>query len=452
MTWLSSILCPSSEILPREQVLEDDNILPSPNLGAFQDVCKLALTILSRILPKESLPREILPELSIAIIAQSDQADLWTTPESRKLASQMLSSYKAQLTTPEILIDHILKNTVKARFSTSSQSTAHRNITSDGRKALRPSTNRSPALLPSAPNWRHDYPETTTLLHWAILNLDSSQIEPAWHLLIPPILTLLDDYYPPSKTRGCNILTALLKVLGQEKISRGGNSLLTRTGLGPVMWDAVIPSLLALPPLTPQLHSIPLLHASYETLLYLSRSMTVNKPTQKEKAKLLDKVIRDGILNGMRFAGERVYVAQTLMVELSIVIEEMGIWAVRHLKEILQLLADILSNPFGTTFTPLLLEAVKTLKTVVRVCWVRITPYVPEVLRGLTICWRRIAEEEEQKGVVTGTEEVKLELREAIKVLRAAVKDDTDGTGDRIAVLEEEVITADSRLAGLFAV
>lgn len=389
------------------------------------------------------------------LASHSDASDPWTTPEVRHLAEKILNDSRERFNSPEILVDYVLKGIVKPLFSASgSLSTAQRQVTSDGRIALRPSTKMAPALGDSAPPWRHERPETAALLHWTIRALDASQIEPSWYLLVPPILTLLDDHYPPSKTRGCNILTTLLSRLDEQPLPRGGQSLLTRTGLGPVIWNAVTPCLLSLPPLTPQSHSVPLLKAAYPTLIALSKSMSAGKPTGKERAKLLDKLIRDGILRGMQFGGENVHVATTLMELLSLVVGAMGIWSARHLKELVPMLSDVMSSPFGTTYIPLLASTVGALKSILRACWIRISPWVAEVLRGVCVCWNRIGEEEAEKGVdlkeSEGVVGIKTELRVVVMMLRNSVEGDEGGAGERMKELERGIVGADGRLAGLF--
>lgn len=384
-------------------------------------------------------------------------SDSWTTPEAQQIAESILKNPKGRFDASRIVVDHILKGIIKPLFSASGSLTAaHRQITSDGRIAIRPSTKKAPALGDSAPPWRHEHPETATLLHWAIRALDTSQIEPSWHLLIPPILTLLDDHYPPSKTRGCNILTTLLGRLDELPLPRGGQSLLTRTGLGPVIWDAVTPCLLLLPPLTPQSHSVPLLKAAYPTLIALSKCMTADKPTQKERAKLLDMLIRDGILRGMQYGGENVHVATTLMELLSTAIDQMGIWSARHLKKLIPMISDVLSSPFGTTYIPLLSSAVGALKSILKTCWVRISPWVAEVLRGVCACWNRVGEEEAEKGAEFkergGVLEIKRDLREVIIMLRKAIEGDEEDAGERMKVLEGEIRNVDERLVSLFDV
>lgn len=400
-------------------------------------------------------PPALLPELAVAVVAHTDASDPWTTPTSRALAARILRTHAALLATPQVLRDRILEDTLKPLFSApSAQSAAHRYLTPAARIALRPSTQRAPALAEPAPPWRRTRPETVTLLHWTVRTLPAPLIEPSWHLLIPPILTILDNPYPPSKTRGCNILTTLLARLDELPLLRGGQSLLTRTGLGPVIWDAVTPSLLSLPPLTPAAHSVPLLAAAYPALIALSASMTAGKPTQKDRAKLLDKLVRDGIVRGMQFGGESVTVATALMEALGLVVGAMGVWAVRHLKVVVPMVADVLGSPFGTTYVPLLEAAVGALKVVLRVCWVRVGPWVPEVLRGVCACWNRVGEEEREKGVVfSGRGDVvalKKGLREVVEMLRAVMKGE-EGEGGKLEGLEIEAVGADGRLKELFA-
>lgn len=422
----------------------------------FKETSHLAFNILPRVL--EKLPErspELTQRLAVILVSHSDPSDSWTTPEVRQIAQNILNDPEERFDALEIVVDHVLKGVIKPLFSASgSLSVAQRQITSDGRIALRPSTKRAPALGERAPPWRHEHPETTTLLHWAVRALGTSQIEPSWHLLVPPILTLLDDHYPPSKTRGCNILTTLLGRLDEQPLLRGGQSLLTRTGLGPVIWDAVTPCLLLLPPLTPQSHSIPLLRATYPALLALSHCMTAGKPTRKARAKLLDKVIRDGILRGMQYGGENAKVATTLMELLATVVDQMEIWTARHLKELVPMISNVLSSPFGTTYIPLLTSAANALKSILRTCWVRISPWVAEMLRGLCACWNRIGEEETEKGAEFKEREsvvgIKRDLREVVMMLRKAVEGDEEGAGESMEALKGEITSVDRRLASLF--
>jgi hypothetical protein len=47
---------------------------------------------------------------------------------------------------------------------------------------------------------------------------------------------------------------------------------------------------------------------------------------------LLDKVIRDGFIQGMMFGGDKLKVAEVQLEALNLLVKEMGIYFVKHLK------------------------------------------------------------------------------------------------------------------------
>jgi hypothetical protein len=150
-------------------------------------------------------------------------------------------------------------------------------------------------------------------------------VEPAWGLLIPPLLTLLDASFVPVKTKACRLLSVLL-----EKLANNKSTLLKRTGLAPVFWDALMPTLMFLPPLTPLEEALPLLRAAYETLIQLAN--TREPEPGRQRSELLDRVMREGVERGISFSGEKVQVSEVLMEAVEKLVLDMGVWAVRHLK------------------------------------------------------------------------------------------------------------------------
>lgn len=209
-----------------------------------------------------------------------------------------------------------------------------------------------------------------------------------------------------------------------------------------MFWDAVLPCLSYLPPLTPTPESVPLLKAAYTCLLSLARAREVNA---RKRSALLDILVREGFLRGLSFADEHILVIVVIVSALSQIVEEMGVWAVRHLKSIVPALSEILANPFGHTFPPLLVEAAKTIKVVVRTCWPRMREYVAEVMRGVAMCWGRIYEED-----IKEMEGVKENLRAVVEVLRAVVENEEGGV-ERWKQLEQRVREVDENaFAGLF--
>lgn len=153
-------------------------------------------------------------------------------------------------------------------------------------------------------------------------------IEANWPLVIPPLLTLVDDGSTYYKVKGCEILTRFLAIVP--------SNLLERTGLGEVFQEALVPCLLYLPTLTTEEESLVLLDSVYPTLIVLIRSRYPGHVNQKSKLEALDKIFRTGILKGYTHAGEQVKIAELLVRHMSSLMVEMGISSVKHLKVILK--------------------------------------------------------------------------------------------------------------------
>jgi len=152
----------------------------------------------------------------------------------------------------------------------------------------------------------------------------------------------MDDPSTASKIRGLNSLSLFLR-------NTSPSALLHRTSLGSVFEDAILPSLLHLPSLTPETESLALLSAAYPALITLARvrfpeeTVTAGidhktpKPKPKpdpteERIRALDRVMREGILKGYAHAGEYVRVAEVLVRQIRVLLGEMGVGFVRYLK------------------------------------------------------------------------------------------------------------------------
>jgi hypothetical protein len=145
-----------------------------------------------------------------------------------------------------------------------------------------------------------------------------------WHLCIPPLLTLLDDSSTVVRVRGLHILSDLLE--------RTPSKLLQQTGLGEVFEDAVMPTLLFLPELTPIEDSISLLTSAYLALSSLGEVLYTIKEEPSKKTKFLDRIMRQGVLQGFIHSGDHVKIVELLFKEVIILFNNMGIHAVKYLK------------------------------------------------------------------------------------------------------------------------
>lgn len=145
-----------------------------------------------------------------------------------------------------------------------------------------------------------------------------------WPLIIPPLLALIDDSSTKYKVKGCNCLLIFLQ--------KCPSLLLERTGLGEIFENAIMPCLLSLPSLTEEPESLQMLKGAYPALNSLA---VVRFPGQKHQAariKALDKILRNGILRGYAHAGEHVRIAELLVNEMTVLVSELGVESVKHLK------------------------------------------------------------------------------------------------------------------------
>ena len=108
--------------------------------------------------------------------------------------------------------------------------------------------------------------------------------------------------------------------------------LLERTGLGDIFENAVLPCLMSLPSLIEEAESLQMLKAAYPALISLARVRFHDDKHQAARIKALDVVLRIGILKGYAYAGEHVKIAELLVNEMTVIVKELGVESVKHLK------------------------------------------------------------------------------------------------------------------------
>lgn len=110
-------------------------------------------------------------------------------------------------------------------------------------------------------------------------------------------------------------------------------------------------------------------------------------------------------------------------------------------KHILPLLTGILAAPFATAYLPLLQASVNAVRTIIVADWPRIAHHRGEILKGVTVCWCRIGDEDAQSRELR---EVRESIEQAVQLLTCVVK-------GNVKVVEEyqTLIDSDSRLRDL---
>ncbi|KAL8865547.1 MAG: hypothetical protein Q9198_009269, partial [Flavoplaca austrocitrina] len=160
--------------------------------------------------------------------------------------------------------------------------------------------------------------------------------------------------------------------------------------------------------------------------------------TKSTKIKTLDAILRYGILNGYTHAGEKVRIAELLVKKSTDLVNAMGIYCVKHLKDLLPITSTVLRAPFATAYPPLLDASVQLLRAIIVNGWPRLAFHRAEVLEGLLICWTRIREENEPTTALVA---VKENIEDVLHAVVQLLSDD-QGMREELQLLRD----CDSRL------
>ena len=153
------------------------------------------------------------------------------------------------------------------------------------------------------------------------------------------LLTLLDEGETALRVRALGALRIFW--------ARCTADLMQRTGLAQVFEDAVFPAVLFLPSLTPEAESVTVLGAAYPVLMAMAgidadvseaaygdeQGEPRGAPAFTEaQRKLLDRIIREGILVGYHHASEHMRLVELFCETLRRLVDGMGILSIKHLK------------------------------------------------------------------------------------------------------------------------
>lgn len=197
-------------------------------------------------------------------------------------------------------------------------------ITSQGRKSIikQQLIPTEPADLHGPMPWRD--PDVCFVLQWTIQESSELFIRSYWHLFVPPILTLLDESQTEYRLQGLLSLRNLLR--------KTSSLLLLQTGTGEIFEDAIMPTLLFLPRLTPSEECHKLLTSAYDVLFLLSDVRYSSTQGNTKRSKSLQRILREGVLHGLSSARDDALVLEVLMKQLSRIVRSMGIQSVKYLK------------------------------------------------------------------------------------------------------------------------
>ncbi|TVY37373.1 CCA tRNA nucleotidyltransferase, mitochondrial [Lachnellula occidentalis] len=404
--WISKAILPDKILNGQDEVSDASR---GTALSLTHHKAALGLESLQILITQISSPRPstIDPKTIITLITFSSTMDPWTTPAILSLSTSFLSLYTPQTHTQDLILT-LLNTFIRPLFSHSKP----RTITSSGRKAM-PSSAPLPkhdvAAERTSKPWKYETVYAVRVLAWIVENAPGEIIAQNWHLFPPPLLTLLDDASTPFRATGSHLLSAFLPHLSSK--------LLKQSGIGEVFEDALLPTLLYLPNLTPVDESLRLLSSAYGALSVLCDVRY--EVGEKARIEFLDRVMRMGVFMGYHHASEHPAIVQLLLEQTKVLVEKMGIHAVKHLKDLIPILSTTLTDPFAPSNPPLLLSAIRALQTVLLNCWPRISEpkYKMKIIKALSVCWTDVSASEDRGRL----EEVQKDLKVAGRLLVSAV-------------------------------
>lgn len=303
---------------------------------------------------------------------------------------------------PFALARHFLKLTIRPLFA----KTRPVNVTEAGRSVVNevppPKVGNDMMDEEAVRPWKKgENAFALSLLRWSVGALTDTTVEVVWPLLLPPILTLIDDWEVRYKVQGVALLRQVLEVTPAP--------LLRRTGLGGVFEKALSPCLTYIPDLTPEDESIEMLGVVYPTFIVLYQK---DVEDERQRVRSFDTLIRKGVLFTHGHCPNNTRVLSIVCTYLATILDDIGIESVKHLQYIVPMLTNMLCRPGPDQGH--LKATMQALQAVIRNGWPRMSEYRTEVLKGLSIGWLKTEEGDQW-------DDVRHEMRETLAMFKAAL-------------------------------
>ncbi|EJD00972.1 uncharacterized protein FOMMEDRAFT_169184 [Fomitiporia mediterranea MF3/22] len=305
---------------------------------------------------------------TVACLAQLTGNADWLHPDTSRLAEELLCSFDIKIE----LVKSVLEFHVKPLFVTNPH------------PQLNISTGRSLHRIAGGPMASQDYydeqtwknhPSLSNLISWCISQIPTQDFEQVWHLLIPPVMTFLDDYQSPYKLRGVMLVSKLL--------DRVSPNLLKRTGIAQLLMSSLSRTLMSLhDELSPRVirTTVPV------TLRLIEMITPLDSAEQFDK---LCSLLGDSIIGAVWiYASREKETIEASMDVLPLIIQALGIGTVRYLKALIpQCLHSITINDLTPRSRPLERAALKALLTVIQECQPRMYHWKGTIIEGVGKYW-----------------------------------------------------------------
>ncbi|KAK7061347.1 hypothetical protein R3P38DRAFT_2828989 [Favolaschia claudopus] len=350
----------------------------------------------------------------IATAAPFDDGDeAWVSPDSLQVAHEILSLFSE----PSLpLVVQILQNNVKTLF----RSNPHPSINlQTGRKLARPAGGPMASQdFYESQTWK-DHPGASNIVLWGVRNIPSDAYEANWHLVIPPLMALLDDYEARYKLMGVKIMSAMLE--------RVPSSVLKRTGVDSLLMGSLTRSLAQLQsPETPQL-----IRAAISASLALIQLTT--STGSADRFDQLCALLGDGIIGTIwPYSSDRLPALLASIDALPPLLRALGVGCARYMKVLVaQLVHPLAPLEYENKSVELQILSLRALCALMEGCPERIMHWKGTILNGVARCWVGIMDSSE-----TPSDGLKQELKKVSHALAIACPSVLQGEYSRFCTLD----------------
>nr|GAT53888.1 predicted protein [Mycena chlorophos] len=396
--------------------IEDENVLlrlEKWKNKALDTLAKLQTRVeeLAKLALKEQA------DVITAVAPLSAEAD-WVPEETRSKANEILDS---AFPDPALaLVTHILQHNVRPIFRTN----AHPSVNLDtGRKLPRPAGGPFASQdFYDAQGWK-DQPGAWMVVFWCVKNIPSGGYEEIWHLVIPPVMTLLDDYEPQYKLCGLKIAIAMLDHVP--------GSLLKRTGVDSLFSGALGRAILVLDaPETPIL-----LPSTVSASLQLIKLTTEEESA--ERFNQLCALLGDSIVGSVwMYSSNRPDALLASIVALPPVFKMLRVGCARYLKVLVaQLVFPLAPLEYQHTTLELQLASLRALSALFDACPQRIRHWSGTILNAVARCWVGVVENPQ------GKHELRTELQNVCRSLAVVCPELLQTEYPQVTALDEKIFT-----------
>ncbi|KAF8495225.1 hypothetical protein F5888DRAFT_1713222 [Russula emetica] len=389
-TLLNSLCIPSD--FARHEILEDkDTItrLDEWKVNAFNALKDL------RGLLENKRPEIRTSDLIYTCAAFQGDGD-WISEDMRALSYEILGLEEE----PSLLLEEVFVKYIKPIF----QANPHPMLNLETSRKL-PRTAGGYAATQDAYEgqvWK-THPGIGNVLLWCVQRIDTDEYERLWYLVVPPVMTLLDDFEARYKLLGIQVVNAVLE--------HAPFPLLVRTGISELILASLNRALTFLhSPHTPDI-----LRAAIPAVTNLIERTT--QPGSEQRFNQLCALLGDGVIGSVwMYSSEDADAVEASVDVLPVLVRALGIGATRYLKALIpQLMHPLHPAPHKKPRITLQLTSLRALETVIQECSPRIENWKGTIVEGVAKCWVVLSEGERTH------DEKEEELRHALRAACAGL-------------------------------